>query len=100
MYQTISINLSNLLLSLSDALDLASPDLSQHQLRTAFMAWEMGKVANLPDGLMESLFMQYRKTHFLTKEGSHAHCLYPSTERAAHENPEDIIPYGPDDLSM
>jgi hypothetical protein len=45
-------------------------------------------------------YTQYRKTHFLTKEGSHAHCLNPLTERAAHENPKDIIPYDADDLSM
>ncbi|MBI5304019.1 MAG: site-specific DNA-methyltransferase [Chloroflexi bacterium] len=45
-------------------------------------------------------FKQYRKTHFLTKQGSHAHCLYPTKERAAHENPKDIIPYDADDISL
>ncbi|MEW5716990.1 MAG: HD domain-containing phosphohydrolase [Chloroflexota bacterium] len=57
MYQNVSINLMNLLLSVSDALDLASPELSQHQLRTAFVAWEMGRAANLSDELMEQLFV-------------------------------------------
>lgn len=57
MYQNISINLSYLLLSLSDALDLASSELSQHQLRTAFIAWEVGNVANLSSDEMEQLFI-------------------------------------------
>jgi HD-GYP domain-containing protein (c-di-GMP phosphodiesterase class II) len=56
MYQKISINLQNLILSLSDALDLASPELSQHQLRTAFIAWEMGKTLGLPSGETGNLF--------------------------------------------
>lgn len=43
---------------------------------------------------------QYRKTHFLTKAGSHANCLYPIKERAAHENPKSIIPHHADNLSM
>src|SRR6266540_3254652 len=47
MYQTIQVKLLNLLLSLSDALDLASPQLSQHQLRTAVIAWEIGKQAGV-----------------------------------------------------
>jgi hypothetical protein len=29
-----------------------------------------------------------------------APCLYPSTDRAAHENPKDIIPYDTDYLSV
>jgi len=37
MYQTIKVKLVNLLLSLSDALDLVSPLLSQHQIRTSFV---------------------------------------------------------------
>ncbi|MFZ0945971.1 MAG: HD domain-containing phosphohydrolase [Syntrophobacteraceae bacterium] len=57
MHQKISVNLSNLLLSLSDALDLASPELSQHQMRTAFIAWQTSKAANLPPGLTEQLFI-------------------------------------------
>jgi HD-GYP domain-containing protein (c-di-GMP phosphodiesterase class II) len=57
MYQNPSVNLSNLLLSLSDALDLASPELSQHQMRTAFIAWQISKAANLSPGLTEQLFI-------------------------------------------
>jgi HD-GYP domain-containing protein (c-di-GMP phosphodiesterase class II) len=57
MYQKVSINLLNLLLSLSDALDLSCPDLAQHQLRTAFVAWEICKAANLPSTDTEQLFI-------------------------------------------
>jgi HD-GYP domain-containing protein (c-di-GMP phosphodiesterase class II) len=57
MYQTITVNLSNLLLSLSDALDLASPVLAQHQMRTAFISWEIAKAAGLPQDQTESLYM-------------------------------------------
>jgi HD-GYP domain-containing protein (c-di-GMP phosphodiesterase class II) len=57
VYQNISVNLLNLVLSLSDALDLASPELSQHQLRTAFVAWELSKTARLPPADMERLFI-------------------------------------------
>ena len=57
MYQNPSVNLSNLLLSLSDALDLASSELSLHQMRTAFITWEISKAANLPPDLTEQLFI-------------------------------------------
>lgn len=57
MYQTIRVKLLNLLLSLSDALDLASPQLSQHQLRTAFIAWEIGRMAGLTADEENHLFI-------------------------------------------
>ncbi len=57
MSQNASVNLSNLLLSLSDALDLASPELAMHQMRTAFIAWEISRAANLPSGLIKQLFI-------------------------------------------
>lgn len=57
MERIITVNLGNLLLSLSDALDLASPHLSQHQQRVAYIVWEMGKIAGLPDERMERCFM-------------------------------------------
>lgn len=50
------INLLNLLLSLSEAMDLAGPELVQHQQRTAFIAWEMGRAAELPEPRLEQLF--------------------------------------------
>jgi HD-GYP domain-containing protein (c-di-GMP phosphodiesterase class II) len=57
MYQSITINLLNLILSLSDALDLASASLTQHQMRTAFIAWEMGKAIKMPAPDLEQLFI-------------------------------------------
>lgn len=57
MYRNVRVKLLNLLLSLSDALDLASPDLSQHQLRTSFIAWEIGKAAGLAVDEMSDLFI-------------------------------------------
>lgn len=57
MYQMPSVNLSNLLLSLSDALDLASPQLSLHQMRSALLSWEICKAADLQRDLTESLFI-------------------------------------------
>jgi hypothetical protein len=45
MQRQTAVNLGNLVLSLSDAMDLASPSIIQHQQRTAFVVWEMGKAA-------------------------------------------------------
>lgn len=57
MQRQITVNLGNLVLSLSDAMDLASPLLTQHQQRTAFVVWEMGKAADLPNGRLETTFI-------------------------------------------
>lgn len=57
MYHSVRVKLLNLLLSLSDALDLASPDLSQHQLRTSFVAWELSKAAGLSADDTSDLFI-------------------------------------------
>jgi len=57
MNYDLSVNLGNLLLSLSDAMDLVSPALAQHQQRTAFIVWEMGKTAKLPKTSIERLFL-------------------------------------------
>ena len=43
MYNPISIKLLDFLLSLSESLDLFNPLLAQHQIRTAFIAWKIGK---------------------------------------------------------
>ncbi len=52
-----SVNLGNFLLSLSDAIDLASPQLVQHQQRVAYISWEMGKNAGLSDDMKETIFV-------------------------------------------
>ncbi|MBU1965213.1 MAG: HD domain-containing protein [Proteobacteria bacterium] len=57
MQRNITVNLGNLVLSLSDAMDLASPFLIQHQQRTAFVVWEMGKAAGLPNERLEKNFI-------------------------------------------
>ncbi|MBN1833423.1 MAG: HD domain-containing protein [Deltaproteobacteria bacterium] len=57
MLRHISVNLGNLLLSLSDAIDLASPDLTQHQQRTAFVVWEMGRAGGISTERLERNFM-------------------------------------------
>ena len=57
MYPKISVNLGNLILSLSDALDLAATSLAMHQQRTAFIAWELAKHAKLEEKRMEKVFL-------------------------------------------
>ena len=57
MYPKISVNLGNLLLSLSDALDLAYSSLAMHQQRVAFIAWELAKRAKLPEKRAEHIFL-------------------------------------------
>lgn len=57
MYPKITANLGNLILSLSDALDLAYTSLAMHQQRTAFIAWELAKQAKLEDRRIENVFI-------------------------------------------
>jgi HD-GYP domain-containing protein (c-di-GMP phosphodiesterase class II) len=57
MYHDISINLLNLVLSLSDALDLSDSSLFQRQIRSAFVAWELGRAACLPPEALKNLFI-------------------------------------------
>ena len=57
MQRNITVNLGNLVLSLSDAMDLASPLLTQHQQRTALVVWKMGKTANFSDQRLEKIFI-------------------------------------------
>lgn len=57
MYPELSVNLGNLLLSLSDALDLATPSLAFHQQRTAFISWELCKQAGFEKETLERVFL-------------------------------------------
>ena len=57
MYQDFTVNLGNLLLSISDAMDLAAPDISSHQLRTGYAAWRMAVAAGLGDDEVERIFV-------------------------------------------
>ena len=56
MKRELAVNLGNLLLSLSEIMDIANPSIKQHQLRTAFIAWELAKIANLPKQALEDIF--------------------------------------------
>lgn len=58
MYQSsLTVNFGNLLLSLSDALELSNPSLMQHQMRTAYVAWEIAKRAGLTAEEIETIFL-------------------------------------------
>lgn len=57
MERKISVDLGNLILSFSDSMDLASPELTHHQQRTAFIVWEMCKLTNLSTERLENLFI-------------------------------------------
>ena len=55
MLNKISVNLGNILLSFSDAVDLANQSISAHQIRTAFIAWQMAKGAKLSQSVNEKM---------------------------------------------
>ncbi|MBU2601479.1 MAG: HD domain-containing protein [Actinobacteria bacterium] len=56
MLEPQSVNLGNLLLALSDAVDLAAPSIASHQMRTAYVVWQLGIAAELPPEELTSLF--------------------------------------------
>jgi len=56
MKRQLSVDLGNLLLSLSEVTDLANPLIAQHQHRTAFIALELAKNANLSPQITENIF--------------------------------------------
>ena len=51
-----SINLADVFLSLAYAMDLCSPELSSHQLRTAFISWEIAGAAGRSQESIERIF--------------------------------------------
>lgn len=55
MHQTVKVEFGNLLLSLSDAMNLALPDLASHGIRTAFVAWRVGRKLELAPDPMRRL---------------------------------------------
>ena len=55
MYKGIPVSLFNLVLSMSDALDLASPELQQHQIRTAYIALELARQSGMNKQDIENL---------------------------------------------
>jgi HD-GYP domain-containing protein (c-di-GMP phosphodiesterase class II) len=56
MQRQISVNLGNLLLSLSEITDIANPNIAQHQQRTAFIALEIARQAGIHSELLENIF--------------------------------------------
>lgn len=56
MLSQISVNFGNILLVFSDALDLASPALSQHQQRTAYISLKLARMAHLSTERLENIF--------------------------------------------
>ena len=56
MKRQLSVNLGNLLLSLSEVVDIANPSILQHQQRTAFIALEIAKRAKVAPEIVENIF--------------------------------------------
>jgi HD-GYP domain-containing protein (c-di-GMP phosphodiesterase class II) len=56
MRRKLSVELGNLLLSLSEVIDLANPLIAQHQHRTAYIALELSKQANMEPEIIENIF--------------------------------------------
>ncbi len=52
-----SVNLGNILLSFSDAIDLANQPISTHQMRTAFITWQMANGAKLSQNKKQKIFI-------------------------------------------
>lgn len=57
MLKEFTVGFSNFLLSLSDAVDLASPRIASHQMRTAFIAWQIAKNAGFEKERIERVFL-------------------------------------------
>ncbi len=57
MLHEFSIQFSNFLLSLSDAVDMANPQIASHQMRTSFIAWKIASAADLPEDRIERIYL-------------------------------------------
>ncbi len=57
MKRQTTVNLGNLLLSLSEITDLFNPVVSQHQQKTAFIAIEIAKAFSVSPDLLEDIFI-------------------------------------------
>ncbi len=88
MLEPFKINVGNMLLSISDAVDMVNPAIASHQLRTAFIAWQMAKAAGLPRRTIKLLFKaallhdigalapeEKMKLHALEKIDPSPHCI-------------------------
>lgn len=88
MLREIYVNLNNIFLSLSDAIDLANPDIACHQMRCAYMAWQMATQAGLPHDRVKRLYMaallhdigalspiDKTRLHAFEEADANAHCI-------------------------
>ncbi len=57
MIHEFSAPFSNFVLSLSDAIDIASPDIALHQMRTAFIAWKIARAAGLSEREINNIYL-------------------------------------------
>ncbi len=57
MLQELTVKVNNFLLSLSDSIDMASPLIAAHQIRTAFIAWRIASEAGLPKEKIERVYL-------------------------------------------
>ncbi len=57
MIRETCINLNNFFLSVSDAIDLANPAISLHQMRTTYIAWRLAKEAYLPHETCRNIYV-------------------------------------------
>ncbi len=57
MLKEFKTKFNNLLLSLSDAIDIANPRIASHQMRTSFIAWKIAEKARLPEDKIEKIYL-------------------------------------------
>ncbi len=57
MLHELNVKFNNFLLSLSDAMDIASPRIASHQMRTAFIAWKLALAAGLPENKIGNIYL-------------------------------------------
>ncbi len=57
MIKQLRVGLGNLYLSLSDAIDLADASIAAHQMRTAYIAWQIAKEARISQKQIELIFL-------------------------------------------
>ncbi len=57
MLKDFNVRFSDLILSLSDAIDIANPMIALHQMRTSYIVWKIAILADLPDNEVERLYL-------------------------------------------
>ena len=56
MLKEITVNIGNLLLSFSDAIDLARQAISDHQIRTTYIAWQIDRHSKIHNKGTKKIF--------------------------------------------